>query len=110
MCGLFRNAAGAERSRGSWEGAGWPGAGAAAENADAWWPHTPIKQPRTETAATRSGNRRVGRQPGVAVRPATWGCMLRAKVVTVTKQTKALWLQYLARGRGFDPLYRPRAV
>jgi hypothetical protein len=22
----------------------------------------------------------------------------------------ALWLQYLARGRGFDPLYRPRAV
>jgi hypothetical protein len=26
------------------------------------------------------------------------------------RMSYALWLQYLARGRGFDPLYRPRAV
>ena len=40
---------------------------------------------------------------------------VRALYVTATcVQTEmgetALWLQYLARGRGFDPLYRPRAV
>jgi hypothetical protein len=29
---------------------------------------------------------------------------------SVPALTSALWLQYLARGRGFDPLYRPRAV